>query len=169
MQVLPGLSNRGVPCLMLVVCLVGSLVYFAACLMSITPSTSPGSMSAFQLPMRPRPRRLLTSESESGSDLPLEHPRYNRLRAKCFYCQERGHTLQFCPRRQEDNHWLVEEYCTEGYHHPFLHDSLDIWRCRWCLMHLKTSYVKKWYPTVYADERAKAAQRLRRTREIYCD
>lgn len=77
------------------------------------------------------------------------HPKYNPSATKCSFCKEYGHSLMNCWKRME-YHWLrMDTHCKHGYHKPHLHDCEDLWRCEWCLMHLKTSYVKKYYPREY--------------------
>lgn len=103
-------------------------------------------------------------DRSAGAQLPVrksnhrrdqEHPKYDPDSVRCSFCKEYGHSLMNCWTRMR-HHWLrMDTHCKKGYHKPHLHDCDDLWRCEWCLMHLRTSYVEEFYPREYDYEREK--------------
>lgn len=102
--------------------------------------------------------RMVPSSQEGEHD----HPRYNPRKVKCSYCGSRGHSLMNCRQRFELHQLRMQTHCEKGYHKPHLHDCEELWRCEWCLMHLKTSYVKKWYPREFDFEIEKVREQKRK-------
>lgn len=103
-----------------------------------------------------------------NSQLPLpkakggeDHPRYNPRKVRCSFCGNFGHSLMNCRQRFDLHQQKMVSHCEKGYHKPHLHDCEELWRCEWCLMHLKTSYVKRWYPREfdYEIEKVRAQKR----------
>lgn len=110
-----------------------------------------------------------TLQTYGGDDEPDDHPVYNPERVICSFCRSRGHSLMNCFERMKLHRLRMETHCKHGWHKPHLHDRLDLWRCEWCLMHLKTSYVKRWYPDAFDSERKKTAAQLARNLARYSD
>lgn len=86
------------------------------------------------------------------------HPVYKPSETRCAYCSDYGHSVLNCRERLENAEKLTKHFCVRGWHLPHLHDGLDIWRCRWCSMHLKDDYVWHNYPTVAAKEYEKSCR-----------
>lgn len=97
------------------------------------------------------------------------HPKYDPSSVRCSFCREYGHSLMNCWKRME-YHWLrMDTHCKHGYHKPHLHDCEDLWRCEWCLMHLKTSYVREFYPREYDYEIKKVREQKTANLQRYSD
>lgn len=98
-----------------------------------------------------------------------DHPIYRPERVVCSFCGSRGHSLMNCFERMKLHHRRMDSHCKHGWHKPHLHDRIDLWRCEWCLTHLKTSYVRRWYPEAYESERKKTAAQLAKNLARYSD
>lgn len=108
-------------------------------------------------------------QEHHGGDKPDDHPIYHPERVRCSFCGSRGHSLMNCFERMKLHHRRMDSHCKHGWHKPHLHDRLDLWRCEWCLTHLKTSYVKRWYPEAFDTEMRKTAAQLARNLARYSD
>lgn len=119
-----------------------------------------GRSTDAQLPYRPTATVGATTTT---------HPRYDPYSVKCSFCKEYGHSLMNCWTRLR-HHWSrMDTHCKHGYHKPHLHDCEDLWRCEWCLMHLRTSYVKKFYPREYDYELEKVKEQKAANLARYSD
>lgn len=76
----------------------------------------------------------------------LAHPKFDPAAIRCDYCKQCGHSLDYCPKRLENNYKVAMKWCTQGWHSPKLHDDRRVWRCKFCAMHLHEEYVWEVYP-----------------------
>lgn len=97
------------------------------------------------------------------------HPRFRPSFTKCTYCKQYGHSLKNCFQRME-HHWSrMKSHCEHGYHKPHLHDCEELFRCEWCLMHLRRSYVREFYPRTYDYEIQKVREQRAKNLQAYAD
>jgi len=82
-------------------------------------------------------------------------------------CGQRGHHEKNCQIRMKHDLEKIATECENGWHKPYLHDSMCKWRCQWCAMHLHEDYVQAMYPTEFIKERAKEAANHRKLMRQY--
>jgi len=97
------------------------------------------------------------------------HPVAVVSKLKCSFppCGQYGHNENNCQLRIKSDLEKIATECENGYHKPYLHDSLCIWRCQWCKMHLHEDYVNSMYPNEFVRERAKQAASNRKNMRKY--
>jgi len=99
----------------------------------------------------------------------VKHPKVQLAHLKCGFpgCGNLGHTEHNCQLRLRYDLRMIAENCQEGWHKPYLHDSMYMWRCQWCKLHLHEDYVQVAYPTEFAKERSKVAAFHRKSTAKY--
>jgi len=76
----------------------------------------------------------------------VQGPKWNPTKLKCMYCKERGHKLGQCPVASAERVRKSHQYCSEGWHSPYLH---GVWRCTNCCEHLQSKLVRQQQPDYY--------------------
>jgi len=98
-----------------------------------------------------------------------KHPVAVMSKLKCAFpaCGQYGHNENNCQLRIKNDLEKIATECTNGYHKPYLHDSLCKWRCQWCKIHLHEDYVQCMYPNEFRRERAKESANHRKIMNKY--